>query len=96
MNAITPTQFGEFFEALYGYGPFPWQAELARRVADAQPDAPGWPEALALPTAAGKTACIDIAIFALACQSGRAPRGTRRAPPHILRGRPAGNRGRNL
>ena len=34
MNANTPTpeQFGEFFEALYGYGPFPWQSELARRV----------------------------------------------------------------
>ena len=83
MNAITPTQFGEFFEALYGYGPFPWQAELARRVADAQPDAPGWPDALALPTAAGKTACIDIAIFALACQSGRAP-GERAAPRRIF------------
>ena len=83
MNAITPAQFGEFFEALYGYGPFPWQAELARRVAEASPDAPCWPDTLALPTAAGKTACIDMAVFALACQSNRAPQ-ERTAPRRIF------------
>ncbi len=85
MNSITPrpVQFGEFFDALYGYGPFPWQAELARRVAEASPDAPCWPDALALPTAAGKTACIDMAVFALACQSNRAPQ-ERAAPRRIF------------
>ncbi len=69
MNALAPDHFGEFFNAIYGYKPFPWQARLAHRVASAQPGEPCWPEALALPTAGGKTACIDIAIFALACQS---------------------------
>ena len=83
MNAVASMQFSEFFVALYGYGPFPWQAELARRVAEAQPGDDCWPQALALPTAAGKTACIDMAIFALACQSDRSPL-ERTAPRRIF------------
>ena len=83
MNKVTSAQFDEFFESVYGYGPFPWQAELARRAAEAQLGDPCWPKALALPTAAGKTACIDMAIFALACQSDRAS-GKRTAPRRIF------------
>lgn len=46
--------------------PFPWQTRIANRVSD---PANEWPDAIALPTAAGKTACIEIAIFAMACQA---------------------------
>lgn len=68
-RALTADDFDEFFFALWGYNPFPWQSALARRVIDDGAEA--WPEVMALPTAAGKTACIDVALFALACQAAR-------------------------
>ena len=49
--------------------PFPWQSRLAAQVC-----AGSWPRAIALPTAAGKTAAIDVAVFALACGAPNAPR----------------------
>ncbi len=58
--------FGEFYAAIHGYAPFPWQQRIAERVCDLSR---GWPRAIALPTAAGKTACIDIALFSLARQA---------------------------
>ena len=58
--------FPEFFKALWGYDPFPWQAMLVEHIV-AEP----WPRALDLPTAAGKTACIDAAVYALAFQASK-------------------------
>jgi CRISPR-associated endonuclease/helicase Cas3 len=75
MNALTVDRFIEFYRAVHGreadpaFGPFPWQERLARRVCGGD-----WPRAVALPTAAGKTTCIDIAVFALACGAKGAPR----------------------
>ena len=66
VRELTADDFDDFFRALWDKTPFSWQRELAARVLTSH-DAP-WPEAIALPTASGKTACIDIAVFALAAQ----------------------------
>lgn len=83
MPPLSPGRFPEFFEAAHGFAPFPWQARLATRVAEAGPDARAWPDVLALPTASGKTSCLDIAVFALACQAVRSA-GERTAPRRIF------------
>lgn len=57
------TGFAGFFGALWeseGWEPFPWQTMLAERAAGGD-----WPKAINLPTASGKTACLDAAIFGL-------------------------------
>lgn len=65
---MTPMpSFEEFFKALWDHEPFPWQNMLAQRIANK-----GWPQALNLPTASGKTACMDVAIWSLAHQADRA------------------------
>ena len=67
--------FAQFFRALWGNPPFAWQQELADRVSGDADKLAEWPEAIALPTASGKTACVDIAVFALAGQASRMNRG---------------------
>src|ERR1035441_4640115 len=62
--------FSEFFKAVWNYEPFPWQKLLAEKALQGE-----WPRSIGLPTAAGKTALIDIAVFALA---KRAPNAARR------------------
>jgi CRISPR-associated endonuclease/helicase Cas3 len=61
-------QFDAFFHELWGYESFPWQQRLARQVCKGQ-----WPSFIDLPTASGKTACLDIAVFALAVQASQPP-----------------------
>lgn len=65
---IQTADFAEFFTALHGQPPFPWQVRLAKQVCEE-----GWPDVIDLPTASGKTACLDIALFALAIRQD-APR----------------------
>ncbi|MEA2069410.1 MAG: type I-U CRISPR-associated helicase/endonuclease Cas3, partial [Verrucomicrobiota bacterium] len=77
MTTLSIDDFPSFFEALWGHPPFPWQNRLARLVA-----AQGWPKALDLPTASGKTAVLDIALFHLALEANKG--AARTAPLRIL------------
>jgi len=70
MNAeLTAGRFAEFYGAVHGYEPFPWQTRLAEMVCASGE----WPRSIDLPTASGKTSCIDIALFAMAVR-GAGPR----------------------
>jgi CRISPR-associated endonuclease/helicase Cas3 len=61
--AVFPS-FDDFYAAVHGgRSPFPWQSDLAVEVAEK-----GWPEAIGVETGLGKTATIDIAVWALARQ----------------------------
>ncbi|HLH69939.1 MAG TPA: type I-U CRISPR-associated helicase/endonuclease Cas3 [Candidatus Dormibacteraeota bacterium] len=64
--------FEAFFRAVNrGREPFPWQRGLAARVAEQ-----GWPDAIGVPTGLGKTACLDIAVWALARAAAAGPART--------------------
>jgi CRISPR-associated endonuclease/helicase Cas3 len=74
--AEVPT-FDAFFRAANrGLEPFPWQRNLAARVIER-----GWPDAIGVPTGLGKTACLDIAVWALARAAVAGP--ARTAPTRI-------------
>lgn len=67
---MTDLDFDAFFAAVYGRPPLPWQSRLTRRLQQTH----DWPGLVDLPTASGKTACIDIALFHLAaCAAAGAP-----------------------
>ena len=78
MNDLSIDQFDSYFQALHKHDPYSWQRRLALAA-----DGGNWPAAIDLPTGSGKTACIDIAIFALACQAGR-PVAERTAPRRVF------------
>ena len=61
---ISPAHFADFFRAIHGYDPFPWQQRLIDQLASSEPNP--WPAVLDLPTGAGKTAALDAAVFHLA------------------------------
>ena len=69
MNSLTAGDFARFFQDVHGCEPFPWQQRLAERVLDT-----GWPLVVDLPTGTGKTALLDIAVFALAANPSESPR----------------------
>ena len=61
--------FEQFFHAIHGYSPYPWQVRLCRQVV-----ASGrWPATLGVPTGAGKTATLDIAVYALVAEADKPP-----------------------
>lgn len=76
MSELPPlalSDFALFFRAVHGHDPFPWQVRLANAVATG-----GWPPLLDLPTGTGKTAALDVAVFALALTAGEAKPAPRR------------------
>ena len=76
---LRPTPaFAEFYRAINGRDPFPWQARLADQVAETEE----WPAEVGVPTGLGKTACLDIAVWWLASQADRPP-AERTAPTRI-------------
>ena len=80
MSDLSIEQFAEFFRQIHdGQVPFPWQDRLARQVWESGK----WPETLDLPTAAGKTAVLEIAVFLLALESVSSP-ATRRFPVRLV------------
>jgi CRISPR-associated endonuclease/helicase Cas3 len=78
MTTLLPTNFSEYFTELWGDRPFPWQERLALQVCQGD----GWPANLDLPTATGKTAALDIAVFHLALEATKGP--DRRAPLRVV------------
>ncbi|MHB1988049.1 MAG: type I-G CRISPR-associated helicase/endonuclease Cas3g [Acidimicrobiales bacterium] len=64
---LSVAEFPEFFQAVYGVDPFPWQQRLVAEVHAEQ----RWPDLFDLPTGAGKTAVIDASIFLLALDATR-------------------------
>lgn len=70
--------FLDFYRAVNGRDPFPWQARLAESVEHEEQ----WPDEVGVPTGLGKTACLDISIWWLASQANRTPE-QRTAPTRI-------------
>jgi CRISPR-associated endonuclease/helicase Cas3 len=81
ISPLTLEEFEAFYFALYGKKPFDWQKRLAKQVCLG-----GWPSYIKLPTASGKTAAIDIAIFSLAYQAAESnrPLGRMTTPRRIF------------
>ncbi len=76
--SVPQTTFSDFYRAVHGHPPFPWQARLAEQIARTDE----WPAEIGVPTGLGKTACLDIAIWWLASQADRHP-SQRTAPTRI-------------
>ncbi|MGE5488179.1 MAG: type I-U CRISPR-associated helicase/endonuclease Cas3, partial [bacterium] len=77
---MTSVDFAKFYAAVHdGRRPFPWQEELAKRVLDCD----GWPRAIGVPTACGKTSVVDVAVFSLAAQADK-PAAERTAPLRVF------------
>lgn len=69
--------FAEFYTEVHDRQPLPWQVRLAELAAQGS-----WPAEIGVPTGLGKTACLDIAVWALASQADRTPQ-ERTAPTRV-------------
>jgi len=73
VKTLAAHDFPAYFEAVHGHSPFAWQRRLLQHALDV-----GWGAPIDLPTASGKTAVLDIAVFALAVQADAPERRTPR------------------
>ena len=69
-ESLVASEFSRFFRDIHGVDPFPWQERLALQVLSDH----DWPRTINLPTGTGKTAILDIAIFAMATNTNISPR----------------------
>lgn len=80
MTALPPLpSFSDVFQALHGCAPYPWQERLASHVVESG----RWPAVIGVPTGAGKTAALDVALYALAAEADLPPTA-RRAPRRVV------------
>ena len=70
LRQLSKDQFYTFFKDIYGFEPYSWQLRLASHVLEMG----RFPDEINLPTGSGKTALVDIAIFALAARPDLFPR----------------------
>lgn len=70
MNLLGAVNFDDYFSAVHGCDPYPWQSRLTRQVLQEG----RWPDVIDLPTGTGKTGVLDTAIFALAVRPEISPR----------------------
>lgn len=77
---LQPNDFDAFHRGVHGSerGAFDWQNRLLEQIVERRQ----WPHTLDLPTGAGKTTCVDIALFALALDAQR-PKADRWCPRRI-------------
>jgi CRISPR-associated endonuclease/helicase Cas3 len=64
VSSLAAEDFAAFFQEVHGWDPFPWQRALLHRVLER-----GWPALIDVPTGLGKTAVLDVAVFASALNS---------------------------
>lgn len=68
-SALSLEDFREFFKEVTSYYPYPWQERLLQRVVQGD-----WPSVVAVPTGAGKTMALLVAVFRMALDPFRAHR----------------------
>lgn len=73
------SDFREFHEGVHGYPPFPWQQRILEEALENR----RFPDLVDVPTGAGKTTLMDVAVFALALDSSE-KLGTRWMPRRIF------------
>jgi CRISPR-associated endonuclease/helicase Cas3 len=75
MTRLHATDFAEWMREVHGHEPFPWQERLLSEVL-----LRGWPSVIAMPTSSGKTAALDVAVFALALELDERKQKAQSAP----------------